>query len=128
MLTDVLKFDDKDLIPAIIVDHETNEVLMLGYMNEESVRRTVETGLATFWSRSRQKFWVKGETSGQTLNVKWIRTDCDSDALLVGCEPVGPVCHDGYRSCFYKELTDGDWQAFGEPMIRPEDLYGDKKK
>ena len=126
MDTAILKFDDKDLIAAIVVHHETNEVLMLGYMNEEAVRRTAATGLATFWSRSRQKFWVKGETSGQTMTVKWIRTDCDADALLVGVDPVGPACHDGYASCFYRELRGGEWQVCAERMVDPEELYGKK--
>jgi phosphoribosyl-AMP cyclohydrolase len=127
MDTTTLKFDANDLIPAIIVHHETNEVLMLGYMNEAAVQRTVESGLATFWSRSRLKFWVKGETSGQTMTVKWIRTDCDSDALLVGVDPVGPACHDGYASCFYRELRDNDWQVIAEPLIDPDTLYGNKQ-
>ena len=124
MDTSILKFDDNGLIPAVIVDHETLEVLMLGYMNEEAVRRTVDSGLATFWSRSRQKLWVKGETSGQTLNVKWMRTDCDADALLVGAEPVGPVCHEGYRSCFFRELRDGEWQVAADRIMTPDELYG----
>ncbi len=116
MFTEILKFDDKELIPAIIIHHETNEVLMLGYMNEEAVRRTVETGLATFWSRS-----------GQTLNVKWIRTDCDADALLVACEPAGPVCHEGYLSCFFRELRESEWETCAECIIPPEELYGKKQ-
>lgn len=124
MDTSLLKFDDNGLIAAIIVDHRTHEALMLGYMNEEAVRRTVETGLATFWSRSRRKLWVKGETSGQTLNVKWLRLDCDADALLVGVEPIGPVCHEGYRSCFFRELRDGQWQVVAERLMTPEELYG----
>lgn len=119
-----LRFDQSGLIPAIVVHHETNEVLMLGYMNEEAVRRTVQSRLATFWSRSRQKFWVKGETSGQTLNVKWLRTDCDADALLVGVDPVGPACHEGYASCFFRELRDGTWQVCAERMMDPKELYG----
>ena len=124
MDTSTLKFDPNGLIAAIVVHHETNEVLMLGYMNEEAVRRTVETGLATFWSRSRQKFWVKGETSGQTMGLRWLRTDCDADALLVGVDPVGPACHDGYASCFYRELRAGEWQVCAECMVPPEELYG----
>jgi len=126
MFIDELKFDDSGLIPAIIIDHETKDVLMLGYMNQEAVNRTVQTGLATFWSRSRQKFWVKGETSGQTLNVKWVRTDCDSDGLLVACEPKGPVCHEGYMSCFFKQLEDGNWEVIAERVMSPEELYGKK--
>ena len=124
--TSCLKFDEKDLIPAVVVHHETGEVLMVAYMNEEAVRMTAETGLATFWSRSRQKFWIKGETSGQTLNVKWIRTDCDTDALVVAVDPVGPACHDGYASCFYRELRDGEWVVCAEQMMTPEELYGKK--
>ena len=124
MDTSSLKFDSSGLIPAVVVHHETNEVLMLGYMNEEAVRRTADSGLATFWSRSRQKFWVKGETSGQTLNVKFVRTDCDADALVVGVEPVGPCCHDGYLSCFYRELREGQWEVVGEPVMTREQLYG----
>jgi phosphoribosyl-AMP cyclohydrolase len=127
MDTALLKFDDKDLISAVVVHHQTNEVLMLGYMNEEAVRRTAETGLATFWSRSRQKFWVKGETSGQVMHVKWVRTDCDADALLVGVDPVGPACHDGYASCFYRELQGGEWTVIGEPVMSRDELYGKKE-
>ena len=99
---------------------------MLGYMNEEAVRRTVDSGLATFWSRSRQSFWVKGETSGQTLNVKWVRVDCDADTLLVGVDPVGPACHEGYQSCFYRELREGEWTVIAERMMTPDELYGKK--
>lgn len=124
MDTTTLKFDAGHLIPAIAVHYETNEVLMLGYMNEEAVRRTVETGLATFWSRSRQKLWVKGETSGQTLAVRWLRTDCDADALLVGVDPVGAVCHEGYGSCFYRELHEGAWRVCAERLVDPDELYG----
>ena len=121
---DDLKFDAAGLIPAVICDHETREVLMVGYMNTESLRATVETGHATFWSRSRQKFWVKGESSGHFQNVKWIRLDCDGDALLVGVEQVGAACHAGYRSCFYRELCDGQWQVNCERVFDPEKTYG----
>ncbi len=126
MDTSVLKFDAAGLIPAVVVHHETNEVLMLGYMNAEAVQRTVDSGLATFWSRSRGKFWVKGETSGQTLNLRWLRLDCDADALLVGVAPVGPVCHDGYLSCFYREWHAGQWDVIAEPVMTREELYGEQ--
>lgn len=119
-----LKFGADGLIVAVVIDDESGDVLMVAYMNEAAVQRTVETGLATFWSRSRGKFWVKGETSGQTMTVKSIHTDCDRDALVVAVDPVGPACHHGYRSCFYRKLTDGEWVTVGEPMIAPEDLYG----
>jgi len=127
MDTSKLKYDDNGLIAAIVIHYETNQVLMLGYMNAEALRRTVDTGLVTFWSRSRQKFWVKGETSGQTLNLKWIRIDCDMDALLVAADPVGPVCHEGYLSCFYRELRHGEWEVIDQRMIDPEELYGKSK-
>jgi phosphoribosyl-AMP cyclohydrolase len=119
-----LKFGADGLIVAVVVDDQSRGVLMVAYMNAEALQRTVETGLATFWSRSRGKFWVKGETSGQTMAVKSIRTDCDADALVVAVDPVGPACHNGYRSCFYRELQDGQWEIVETPMVSPEDLYG----
>ena len=99
-----LKFDDKGLIPAIIQDVENGEVLMLGYMNEESLRRTVESGRTWFWSRSRQEYWCKGETSGNRQYVREIRYDCDGDTLLVKVLQVGPACHTGERSCFFRSV------------------------
>ena len=91
------------LLPAVIQDHATGRVLMVGFMNEEAFRKTVETGYATFYSRSRNKLWLKGETSGHRLVVKSISTDCDQDTLLVQVEALGPgVCHNGYQSCFYR--------------------------
>ncbi len=119
-----LKFDAIGLIPAVVCDHETNEVLMVGYMNAESFSATVETGHATFWSRSRQKLWVKGETSGHFQNVKWIRLDCDGDCLLIGVDQVGAACHVGYRTCFYRELRDGQWQVIYEQVFDPKQTYG----
>lgn len=124
MAVSTLKFGADGLIPAIIVHHQTAEVLMLGYMNPEAVEKTLTSGLATFWSRSRGKLWVKGETSGQTMRVRWVRTDCDADALLVGVDPVGPACHNGYASCFYRELQDQEWVTIAEPVKSPEELYG----
>jgi phosphoribosyl-AMP cyclohydrolase len=102
----MLRFDQNGLIPAIIQDASTGEVLMLGYMNAESLRRTLESGQAWFWSRSRQELWHKGATSGNFLNVKAILKDCDEDALVVKVEPLGPVCHTGNRSCFYRTLEE----------------------
>ena len=104
----MLKLDDKGLIPAIIQDANTGEVLMLGYMSEESLEKTKETGQAWFWSRSRQELWHKGATSGNFINVKEILIDCDLDTLLVKAEPVGPVCHTGNRSCFYRTLEEAE--------------------
>ena len=102
--TDALKFNDQGLLTAVVCDHQTQEVLMVAYMNLEAFRRTVETGHATYWSRSRGKFWVKGETSGHYQRVRWIRLDCDGDCLLVGVEQEAAACHVSYRSCFYREL------------------------
>src|SRR5437588_8586058 len=95
------------LIPAVIQDHSTGRVLMVGFMNDEAFRKTVETGFATFYSRSRNKLWTKGETSGHRLVVKEISTDCDKDALLVSVEALGPgVCHEGHQSCVFRTLKD----------------------
>ncbi len=99
-----LKFDDKGLIPAIIQDSQTGEVLMLGYMNRESLELTLRDGEAWFFSRSRQELWHKGATSGNFLVVEEIRYDCDGDAILVKARPMGPTCHTGERSCFFRRL------------------------
>jgi len=104
----MLKFNDKGLIPAIVQDSSNGEVLMLGYMNRESLKRTTASGDVWFYSRSRQELWHKGETSGNFLRVKSIMRDCDADALLVGVEPVGPVCHTGERTCFFQQLENED--------------------
>jgi phosphoribosyl-AMP cyclohydrolase len=101
-----LKFDEKGLIAAIIQDAETGEVLMVGYMNEESLRRTLDSGQVWFYSRSRKELWHKGATSGNYLNVSDIFKDCDEDALLVKVEATGPVCHTGNRSCFFRVLGE----------------------
>lgn len=102
----MLKLDAHGLVPAIIQDADTGEVLMLGYMNKESLRRTVESGHVWFYSRSRQKLWEKGETSGNFLNVRSIWKDCDNDTILVQASPVGPVCHLDTRTCFVTEQGD----------------------
>ena len=100
------KFDEKGLIPAIIQDAQSGEVLMLGYISEESLKRTVESGQVWFYSRSRQELWHKGATSGNYLNVSQILKDCDEDALVIRVEATGPVCHTGNRSCFYRRLDE----------------------
>lgn len=99
-----LKYDKNGLIPAIIQDYKTDEVLMLAYMNEPSLKRTLKLGKTCFWSRSRKEFWVKGETSGHFQFVKAISYDCDADALLIKVRQVGGACHTGNRSCFYRKL------------------------
>jgi phosphoribosyl-AMP cyclohydrolase len=101
-----LNFDEKGLIPAIIQDADTGEVLMLGYMNEESLKKTLATGEAWFYSRSRKKFWHKGETSGNVIKVVKIWQDCENNSLLVKGHPTGPVCHTGHKNCFFQELED----------------------
>jgi phosphoribosyl-AMP cyclohydrolase len=104
----MLNFDDRGLIPAIIQDFENGEVLMLGYMDKEALKRTLGTGDVWFYSRSRQELWHKGETSGNFLRVKSITKDCDSDTLLIEAEPTGPVCHTGNRTCFFQPLESED--------------------
>jgi phosphoribosyl-AMP cyclohydrolase len=100
-----LTFDEKGLIPAIIQDHGNHQVLMMAYMNEESLKKTLETGLTHFWSRSRGVLWKKGETSGHLQRVKEAYYDCDSDTLLFRVEQTGAACHTGNRSCFYRKLA-----------------------
>ena len=107
LLEDVeLKFDDKGLIPAVVQDADTKEVLMVAYMNQESLDLTIQTGETTFYSRSRQELWHKGETSGNIQSVEEIYYDCDEDTLLVLVEPAGPACHTGEQSCFYRKLAE----------------------
>lgn len=103
-----LKFNDKGLIPAIVQDAASGEVLMLGYMNEASIRRTLTSGEVWFFSRSRQELWHKGETSGNKLLVRQLWRDCDNDTILVKAKPTGPVCHTGNKTCFFEELTEED--------------------
>jgi phosphoribosyl-AMP cyclohydrolase / phosphoribosyl-ATP pyrophosphohydrolase len=100
-----MKFDANGLIPAIVQHARSGEVLMLGYMNEAALRRTLETGLVTFWSRSRQELWQKGANSGNLLRLVELRQDCDGDALLALAEPAGPTCHTGERSCFHRDIA-----------------------
>ncbi len=99
-----IKFDASGLVPAIVQDAETNEVLMLAYMNAESLRLTLEMGETWFWSRSRGALWHKGATSGNTQRVVEIRVDCDADTLLIKVKPAGPACHTGNRTCFYRKI------------------------
>jgi phosphoribosyl-AMP cyclohydrolase len=115
------------LITAVIQDHATGRVLMVGFMNEEAFRKTVETGYATFFSRSRNKLWLKGESSGHKLVVKNIATDCDLDAVLIQVEALGPgVCHEGYRSCFFRTLDQGEWKESEPRVYDPATVYGGK--
>jgi phosphoribosyl-AMP cyclohydrolase len=117
------------LIPGIVQDRRTGEVLMLGYLNEEALAETQRSGEVHFFSRSRNRLWKKGETSGHVLRVREMRLDCDADALLFMVEPVGPgVCHEGYRSCFFRALgTDGSAQVIAERAFVPGEVYGDSR-
>jgi phosphoribosyl-AMP cyclohydrolase len=115
--TSALKYDDKGLVAAVIQDDENDEVLMLAFMNEEAVRRTLATRRVTYWSRSRQAYWVKGETSGFTQELKSAYYDCDKDALLLRVIQKGAACHEGYRSCFFRRIDEGD-----EPQVIAEQL------
>jgi len=103
-----LKFNEKGLVPAIVQDDDTGEVLMLGYMNEESLRRTLSSGEVWFYSRSRDELWHKGATSGNRIMVHELWKDCDSDTILVKAHPTGPVCHTGNRNCFFQQITGKD--------------------
>ncbi len=114
----------KGLLPAIVQEYETKEVLMLAYMNRQSWLKTLKTGKATYWSRSRSTLWVKGESSGHVQLVKEIRIDCDSDTILLIVEQVGgAACHTGYKSCFHKRLSDGNLEIIGEKVFNPEEVY-----
>ena len=103
-----LKRNQQGLVPAIVQQHDTGEVLMLGWMDDEALHRTLTTGRGTYWSRSRAEYWVKGETSGHTQHVVEVRLDCDGDTLLVKVDQVGPACHTGARSCFDADLLSSD--------------------
>jgi phosphoribosyl-AMP cyclohydrolase len=111
---------DERLIPAIAQDWKTGEVLMLAYMNDEALSKTRETGRAYYWSRSRKKLWLKGESSGHFQLVKEIRIDCDGDAVLLLIEQKGGACHTGYRSCFYRTI---DGKVVGEKVFEPDEVY-----
>ena len=104
----MLKFDDKGLIPVIVQDANSGEVLMLGYANKEALQRTLDSGEVWFYSRSRQELWHKGATSGNIIKVRSMAKDCDSDAILIRAEPAGPVCHTGNQSCFFKKFDRED--------------------
>lgn len=120
-----LKFDANGLIPAIIQDWKTGQVLMMAWMNRDSLARTVQTDKTHFFSRSRNKLWLKGESSGHVQHVKSLATDCDQDVLLVKVEQVGAACHEGYQSCFFRELAadQGEWKVVGTKLFDPEKVY-----
>lgn len=121
-----LNFDKMGgLIPAIVQDYKTGDVLMLAFMNQEAWEATLNTGKATYWSRSRQELWVKGQTSGNQQIVREIRIDCDADTVLLKVEQLGgAACHTGHRSCFHKKIKDGSVQIIGKPVFDPQEVYG----
>lgn len=118
MISDTLKYDANGLIPAVVQDAENGQVLMVAYMNCEAFQKTIETKRATFWSRSRQKFWIKGETSGNIQKVREVLIDCDADCVLIKVEQTGAACHEGYRSCFFRAVSEDDdtLETQGEPL------------
>lgn len=125
---DNLQFNADGLIPAIIQEQSTGRVLMMAWMNEDSLKKTVETKKTWFWSRSRQKYWMKGESSGHTQEVKDLSFDCDGDTLLIQVEQKGAACHEGYRSCFFRSVReDGEAVAISEmQLVDPGAVYGQK--
>ena len=125
---DQLKFNADGLIPAIIQEQSTGRVLMMAWMNRASLESTFATGKTHFWSRTRQKFWMKGESSGHTQAVKDVSFDCDGDTLLIQVEQTGAACHEGYQSCFFRSAREGGKDfKITEPQLKPpEDIYGKK--
>ena len=120
-----IKWTTDGLVPAIAQDADSGRVLMMAWMNRESLQRTVECGEAVYWSRSRQQLWHKGETSGNTQKVRRIRLDCDADVLLLDIEQIGGIaCHTGRQSCFFAELRDGEWVTVDPVLEDPREMYG----
>lgn len=121
-----LKYDSNGLIPAVVQEHSTGRVLMVAWMNKESLTKTLELGEMVYWSRSRKEIWHKGATSGHTQKVKSLAFDCDKDCILAQVEQIGAACHDGYKSCFYRTI-EGDAAKITEPrLVDPEKVYGKK--
>lgn len=122
-----IKFNDQGLVPAIVQDHATGDILMMGWMNQAALDQTLQTKLATFYSRSRDKMWIKGESSGNTQEVIEARVDCDQDTIVLRCKSNGPCCHVGYRSCFYRAITDPQTlDTVDEKAYDPDTVYGKK--
>jgi phosphoribosyl-AMP cyclohydrolase len=118
-----LKYDKEGLIPVVVQDVKTLEVLMVAYMNVDALKETLKGGKTCFWSRSRKKYWLKGETSGHFQHVKSVAYDCDKDTLLMKVEQIGGACHDGYRSCFYTEVEGDNTKVVGEKVFNPQETY-----
>ncbi|MDR3708776.1 MAG: phosphoribosyl-AMP cyclohydrolase [Capsulimonadaceae bacterium] len=125
-IVEAVKFDrnPEGLAPAIVQDATTKDVLMVGFMNPLALTTTLETGNVTFWSRSRKKLWTKGETSGHFLKFVALRVNCNEDSVLVFANPIGPTCHTGHPTCYFREAQDGgDWKQITEPLFDPKDVY-----
>ena len=123
-IADQIKFDDKGLVPAVAQDADTGDVLMVAYMNREAFEKTLGTGLAHYWSRSRDELWKKGGTSGNVQEVKSVRVDCDSDTVLLQIIQEGGACHEGYQSCFFREVDGDDLRVIVERVFDPKKVYG----
>jgi len=127
---DDIEWDGNNLVPVVVQDVATKDVLMVGWSNREAIEKMLSCGLATFWSRSRKKLWTKGESSGNGMVVKELRFDCDLDTVVALVEPKGPACHMGYRTCFYRRLkpmaADGELEEIEERVFDPDDVYGSK--
>lgn len=121
---DGLRWNDDGLLPAIAQQFDTGEVLMLAWMNRQSLEESLQTGRVCYWSRSRQKFWRKGESSGQVQMLKELRLDCDGDTILIKVDQTGPACHTGRRDCFYNKVEGDRVVVDKAPLINPNDLYG----
>ncbi|MCC3860575.1 phosphoribosyl-AMP cyclohydrolase [Pseudemcibacter aquimaris] len=120
-----IQFNDQGLIPAIAQSHDSKEVLMMAWMNEDAIKETLETGRVCYYSRSRSKLWRKGESSGQIQTLKNFRIDCDRDTILLFVEQIGVACHTGRRSCFFEEVSnDGQIKIVADVLKSPDDLYG----
>lgn len=124
-LLDTVQFDEGGLVPAVVQDAETDQVLMLAYMTAETLRETLDTGRMVYWSRSREERWVKGATSGHTQTVEEVRVDCDGDTLLFLVDQKGGACHTGHRSCFYRRSEDEGLVTDEEKVFSPEAVYGE---
>jgi phosphoribosyl-AMP cyclohydrolase len=122
-ILDKVKFDDNGLIPAVVQDYKNGDVLMVAYMNRESLEKTLAVGKTCFWSRSRQKFWIKGESSGHTQEVKEVFIDCDMDTLLFKVDQKVAACHTGYRGCFYRKIEGEKLVVTGEKVFQEDDVY-----
>jgi phosphoribosyl-AMP cyclohydrolase len=119
-----ISFDNQGLVAAIAQQHDTGEILMMAWMNADSIALTLQTGQVHYWSRSRQSLWHKGESSGQTQQLKDLRVDCDGDTILLSVDQVGVACHTGRRNCFYRAYRDGKWVEIAEVVTPPDELYG----